>query len=275
MITVCGICPHRCKLDENQTGFCRARSNRGGAIVSINYALLTSIALDPIEKKPLYRFYPGSKILSVGSFGCNFRCPFCQNHEISMTGEGRMPVRHVVPEELVRIAVELIPKGNIGIAFTYNEPLIGYEYVLECAKHATEAGLKIVLVTNGYINEEPFLELLPYVHALNIDLKAYNEDFYHRIGGGLEQVKHSIELAAGRSHVEVTTLIIPGENDSEEELRSLSRWLSDVSPDIPLHLTRFFPRYRMKDKAATGVERIYFLAETAREYLKYVYEGNC
>lgn len=275
MITVCGICPHRCKLDENQTGFCRARSNRGGAIVSINYALLTSIALDPIEKKPLCRFYPGGKILSVGSFGCNFRCSFCQNHEISMTGEGRMPVRHVVPEELVRIAVELIPKGNIGIAFTYNEPLIGYEYVLECAKLAAEEGLKIVLVTNGYINEEPFLELLPYVHALNIDLKAYNEDFYNRIGGGLEQVKHSIELAAGCSHVEVTTLIIPGENDSEEEIRSLSRWLSDVSSDIPLHLTRFFPRYHMKDKAATGVERIYSLAETAREYLKYVYEGNC
>lgn len=274
-IEACNLCPHNCKIKENQYGLCMARSNKEGKIISMNYGLLTSIALDPIEKKPLYRFYPGSKILSVGSFGCNFRCSFCQNYEISMAKMNQVQSNYVSPEELIQIAKELIPEGNIGMAFTYNEPLIGYEYVLECAKLSRTEGLKVVLVTNGYINEEPFLELLQYVDALNIDLKAFNEDFYKKIGGDLENVKHSIELAAQNNHVEVTTLVVPGENDSEEEIRSLSYWLSNVRPDIPLHLTRFFPRYHMKEKSATDVKQIYTLAGIAREYLQFVYEGNC
>jgi pyruvate formate lyase activating enzyme len=192
-----------------------------------------------------------------------------------MAKMNQVQTNYVSPVELIRIAKELIPQGNIGIAFTYNEPLIGYEYVLECAKLSRKEGLKVVLVTNGYINEEPFKELLSYVDALNIDLKAFNEEFYKKISGDLESVKHSIELAAENNHVEVTTLIVPGENDSEEEVRSLSHWLSTVRPDIPLHLTRFFPRYHMQEKSATDVKQIYTLARIAREYLKFVYEGNC
>ncbi len=274
-IEICNICPHGCSLEEDQIGFCGARSNINGKVVSLNYGLLTGIALDPIEKKPLYRFFPGSKILSVGSYGCNFRCSFCQNHEISMAKINDVLTNYVSPEELVKIAKELVPEGNIGIAFTYNEPLIGYEYVLECAKLAKMEGLKNVLVTNGFISEEPFLALLPYIDALNIDLKAFNDKFYQNISGNLEKVKHSIELAAKNNHVEVTTLIVPGENDSEEEIRELSRWIASINPDIPLHLTRFFPRYNMTDKDATKVSKVYELAKIARKSLRYVYEGNC
>lgn len=272
---VCKICPHHCKLDEEQIGLCKARSNKNGQVVPINYGLITSIALDPIEKKPLYRFYPGSKILSVGSFGCNFSCSFCQNHEISMAKMNQVESRYISPQELIRIAKEFVPEGNIGIAFTYNEPLIGYEYVLDCAKLSRQEDLKTVLVTNGYINEEPLLTLLPWINAFNIDLKAFREDFYRDIKGDLEKVKQTIELAAQFSHVEVTTLIVPDENDSDDEIRELSRWLASVRPDIPLHLTRFFPRYHWKERDATDVKTIYQLANIAREYLQYVYEGNC
>ncbi len=272
--TICNICPHQCKLDEEQIGLCMARSNKNGKVVAINYGLLTSIALDPIEKKPLYRFFPGSKILSVGSFGCNFRCSFCQNHEISMAKINQVETKYISPKDLIQIAKEFVPEGNIGIAFTYNEPLIGYEYVLECAKLSRQEGLKTVLVTNGYINEEPLLTLLPLIDALNIDLKAFREDFYRDIKGDLEKVKHTIELAAQYCHVEVTTLIIPGENDSDEEIKKLSSWLASVRPDIPLHLTRFFPRYHWKERDATDVKNIFRLAGIAREYLQYVYEGN-
>ncbi len=272
---VCDICPHYCNIEENQVGFCGARSNRMGKISAINYGLLTGIALDPMEKKPLYHFHPGSYILSVGSFGCNFRCSFCQNYEIAMAGKDRVRTRYVSPEKIVRLAKELIPKGNIGIAYTYNEPLVGYEYVYDCAKLAGEEGLKNVLVTNGYINEKPFLALLKYLDALNIDLKTFNDKIYQTLGGGLEAVKHSIKLAAENNHVEVTTLVVPGENDSEEEIRELSKWLASIRPDIPLHLTRFFPRYKMTDREATKISRIYELADIARESLEYVYEGNC
>ncbi len=271
----CSICPHDCVLGEGQTGLCRARSNRGGAIRPDNYGLVTSISLDPIEKKPLYRFYPGSRILSVGSYGCNLRCPFCQNYEISMAGKERAGTIYVSPEELVEKAIELLPQGNIGIAYTYNEPLIGYEFVMDCSKLARAKGLKNVLVTNGYINEKPLAELLPFIDAMNIDLKAFTEGFYKRINGDIETVKKTIETAANFCHVEVTTLIIPGENDSPEEMRQLSAWLADVDKDIPLHISRFFPRYKMSDKDATPIKTVYSLADAARENLKYVYEGNC
>lgn len=271
----CDICPHNCLLGEEQTGFCRARSNRGGAIRLDSYGLVTSMSLDPIEKKPLYRFYPGSRILSVGSYGCNLRCSFCQNYEISMAGKERAGTVCVSPEELVEKAIELIPQGNIGIAYTYNEPLIGYEFVMDCSKLARPKGLKNVLVTNGYINEAPLEKLLPYIDAMNIDLKAFTDSFYKKISGDIETVKKTIETAASSCHVEVTTLIIPGENDSEEEMRSLSAWLTRIDRNIPLHISRFFPRYKMTDRDATPVKAVYSLADIARENLKYVYEGNC
>lgn len=272
---VCEICPHQCSLDEGQTGFCRARVNRSGHVVDENYSRVTSLALDPIEKKPLRRFHPGSLILSVGSYGCNFTCSFCQNHEISMVdGQGSECIT-LSPEELVQKAVELKPRGNIGLAFTYNEPLIGYEYLLDCTRVSKERGLVTVLVTNGFISEKPLLKLLPAVDAMNIDLKGFTPEFYKKISGDLEVVKHNIALCAAHCHVEITTLIIPGENDSGEEMQELSAWLASVSPEIPLHITRFFPRYRMDNKGATSVETVYDLARIARENLRYVYEGNC
>ena len=275
MKTRCELCFHHCALNEGQTGLCRARACQDGKIVCLNYGKLTSLALDPIEKKPLRRFHPGSLILSVGSFGCNLRCPFCQNHEISLAGDSGIPTVEVSPEQLAAKATELVPQGNIGVAYTYNEPLIGYEYVQDCASLVHEQGMVNVLVTNGTVEEEPWRALLPLIDAANIDLKGFTPAWYRRLGGDLETVKRSIALAAERCHVEVTTLLIPGENDSEEEIRELARWLASVSPEIPLHLSRFFPRYRMLDSPPTPVEQVYRLAEAARRYLSHVYTGNC
>lgn len=270
----CKICPHYCNLDENQVGLCRARSNINGQITAINYGMVTSIALDHIEKKPLQRFHPGSKILSVGSFGCNLSCPFCQNHEISMSKKNDIKAQSVTPEDLILLAKDLVVEGNIGIAYTYNEPLVGYEYVRDCSVLAKENGLKNVVVTNGCFLEEPMKELLPYIDAFNIDLKCFKEEFYKKIGGDLDTVKNFIKLAAKYSHVEVTTLIIPDENDSEEEIRNISLFLASINKDIPLHISRFFPTYKMSDKNATRVNDIYNLSKIAREALIYVYEGN-
>ena len=275
MKALCELCFHHCALDEGQTGLCRARAYQDGKIVSLNYGKLTSLALDPIEKKPLRRFHPGSFILSVGSFGCNMRCPFCQNHEISMAGDSGKPTVEVSPEQLAAQAAELVPHGNIGVAYTYNEPLIGYEYVRDCAALVHEQGMVNVLVTNGTVEEEPWRELLPLIDAANIDLKGFTPAWYRRLGGDLETVKRSIVLAAERCHVEVTTLLIPGENDSEEEIRELARWLASISPEIPLHLSRFFPQYQLVDRLPTPVEQVYRLAEAVRGYLSYVYTGNC
>jgi len=271
----CELCFHRCELAEGQTGFCRARICRDGAVVPLNYGKLTSLALDPIEKKPLRRFRPRSLILSVGSFGCNLRCSFCQNHEISMAGDGMIRTVDVSPEQLADKAEELISQGNIGVAYTYNEPLVGYEYVRDCAALVHDRGMDNVLVTNGTIAEQPWRELLSLLDATNIDLKGFTLAWYRRLGGDLDTVKRSIALAAEECHVEVTTLLVPGENDSTEEIRELAQWLASVCPEIPLHLSRFLPRYRMADRPPTPVDQVYRLAEMARGYLSYVYTGNC
>lgn len=275
MSIVCSLCFHHCRLEEGQDGLCRARGCRNGNIIPLNYGLLTALALDPIEKKPLQRFHPGSLILSAGSFGCNLRCPFCQNHEISMTGPDRAEVIPFSPSQIAERADALRPSGNIGVAYTYNEPLVGYEFVRDCAALVHERGMVNVLVTNGIIEESPWRELLPLVDAANIDLKGFTPAWYRRLGGDLETVKRSITLAAERCHIEVTTLLIPDENDSAKEIRTLAKWLASVSPSIPLHLSRFFPRYQMMDTYPTPVERVCQLAEEARAYLTYVYTGNC
>ena len=272
---ICELCFHRCDLSEGQAGLCRARACRDGAVVPLNYGKLTSLALDPIEKKPLRRFHPGSLILSAGSFGCNLLCPFCQNHEISMAGDGALETVELSPEALADKALELRPHGNIGIAYTYNEPLVGYEYVRDCAALVHERGMVNVLVTNGTVEEPPWRELLPFIDAANIDLKGFTPEWYRKLGGDLETVKRSIALAAERCHVEVTTLLVPDENDSAEEVRALARWLASVDRNIPLHLSRFFPRYRMTDRPPTPVERVYRLANEARACLSFVYTGNC
>lgn len=271
----CKICPHHCKLEENQIGICRGRINKNSEVTALNYGHVSGIAIDPIEKKTLRRFYLGSNILSVGSFGCNLKCSFCQNHEISMVGKNDIKTQYVTPENLIELALELIPKGNVGIAYTYNEPLIGFEYVRDCSKLAKENNLKNVVVTNGCFCEESMEELMPYIDAFNIDLKGFTNKFYEKIGGDLNVVKKFIKLASENAHVEITTLIIPDENDSEDEIRELSEFLSSINKNIPLHLSRFFPCYEMADKNATKISTIYKLADIARESLNYVYEGNC
>lgn len=272
---VCPVCPHHCLLAEGQTGRCRARKNREGEIVSINYGKLTSLIPDPIEKKPLRRFFPGSRILSVGSFGCNLACPFCQNHEISMADSGQAYCREITPEALAGLAQAYQNRGNIGVAFTYNEPLVGYEFVRDTARLVRKRGMKNVLVTNGFAELSVLEELLPYVDAMNIDLKGFTDAWYERLGGDLETVKRFIARAAQDCHVELTTLIVPCENDSEEEMEREAGWIASLDREIPLHVTRFFPQYRMTDKGPTPVERVYRLRDTAARWLRYVYVGNC
>lgn len=271
----CDVCMYRCLLEDGQTGMCRARKRLGNRIIPLNYGRVTSLALDPIEKKPLARFCPGSMILSVGSYGCNLRCPFCQNHEISMAGEEDGPAVAMSPEELAEKAYELKARGNIGVAYTYNEPLVGWEFVRDTSLLVKQAGMKNVVVTNASVSDRVLDAVLPFTDAMNIDLKGFTEDYYRRLGGSLEVVMHSIGRAAETCHVELTTLIVPGENDTEDEMRRLAAWVADVSPSIPLHVTRFFPRWRMTDREATDIMTVYSLAEIAREYLESVFIGNC
>ncbi len=275
MKKICPLCFHHCTLDEGQTGFCGARANIGQQIRCINYGELTAIALDPIEKKPLKHFFPGSRILSVGSYGCNLHCSFCQNSGISQTF-GRHPrTTKISPDALIAEALALKPRGNIGIAYTYNEPLISYEYVYDCSRLAHENDLKNVLVTSGTVEEKPLLELLPWIDAMNIDLKGFTQTFYQKLYGDLETVKRTIALSAPRCHVEITTLVIPGENDSAEEIAQMAGWIASVNPEIPYHLTRFFPQFHMTDRDPTDVSSLFHLAEIARGYLSHVYTGNC
>lgn len=275
---ICPVCPHHCSLAEGQYGRCRARKNENGTIISTSYGKLTALMLDPIEKKPLRHFHPGSQILSVGSFGCNLSCPFCQNYEISMCSESETGCRHMSPEELADLAEQCKMYGNIGVAFTYNEPLIGYEYVRDTARLVHARGMKNVLVTNGTAELSVLDEILPYIDAMNIDLKGFSEGYYKKLGGDLKTVKHFIERAAGRDancHVELTTLIVPGENDSEEKMEQEAQWIAAINPDIPFHVTRFFPHYKMTDREPTDVQKIYRLKEVAEKHLKWVYAGNC
>ena len=279
----CHVCFRHCPIEEGALGFCGGRTARNGTVEAYNYGRVTALALDPIEKKPLSRFYPGSMILSVGSFGCNLRCPFCQNHDISWSREAMRyaeTAETLTPRELTDLAVKTKDRGNIWIAFTYNEPLIGYEYVRDTAKLAKNEGLKTVMVTNGTAELPVLAELAPYIDAMNIDLKGFTDRYYANVlGGSRKQVTAFIEEAVKHCHVELTPLIVPGENDGEEEMRELSAWVGQLrNPDgesVPLHLSRFFPRFHMTDRGATPVKTVYRLAEVARERLTYVYTGNC
>ena len=271
----CEICPHHCKLEVGDIGKCRARINDGEKITALNYGEITSIALDPIEKKPLHRFFPGTNILSVGSYGCNLNCPFCQNFEISMADKN-FPTRKISPAELTNIAVELYhTRKNIGVAFTYNEPFISYEFVRDVSTILKNIGLKSVLVTNGTVAPAALKKILPLIDAMNIDLKGFSQKIYDYLGGDFETVKNTIQTAAQSCHVEVTTLIVPNMNDSENDMLEESKWLASISDEIPLHVSRFFPRYKVTDRPPTKIKKIYRLAEIARQNLKYVYTGNC
>ena len=279
----CGVCFRHCEIAEGQLGFCGGRTAKNGSVEAFNYGRITSLALDPIEKKPLARFYPGSRVLSVGSFGCNLRCPFCQNYEISWSEQARRfakTAETVTPEALVELALQTRQRGNIGLAFTYNEPLIGYEFVRDTARLAKAEGLRNVMVTNGTAELTVLEELRPYIDAMNIDLKGFTDRYYKEVlGGDRQQVLAFIESAVKSCHVELTTLIVPDENDCEEEMRALSCWVSSLNNPggeaVPLHISRFFPRFHMQDRDATAVRTVYRLAEIARENLPYVYTGNC
>lgn len=277
MNAACTICPHACSLAPGQTGACRARRNVKGTVIAENYGRVTSLALDPVEKKPLAHFHSGSLILSAGSYGCNLHCPFCQNASIADADADDIAWREISPEELAETAEKLRERGNIGVAYTYNEPLVGYEYMRDTARLVHEHGMVNVLVTNGYVNDGPLSELAPLVDAANIDLKGFTQDFYDFVGGVLDTVKHTIEVLASMPtcHVEVTTLIIPGKNDTDEQIDAAARWLASIDPEIPYHLTRFFPSHHLRCVSATPVADVYHLARVAKKHLKRVHVGNC
>jgi pyruvate formate lyase activating enzyme len=286
-MTKCQVCFRHCQIPEGKLGFCGARTCREGKIIADNYGKITALALDPIEKKPLNRFYPGSLILSVGSYGCNLRCPFCQNHEISWSDQAMEfseTAEYLSPEDLAATARYYQSRGNIGVAYTYNEPLIGYEYVRDTARLVHEMGMKNVMVSNGTADLSVLEEIGPYIDAMNIDLKGFTDRYYKEVlKGSRKEVMDFISRAVQICHVELTTLIVPGENDREEEILELSRWISQLETgemlpsgkEIPLHISRFFPRFHMTDRPATSVAHIYKLAERARENLTHVYTGNC
>ena len=265
---ICETCPRQCIIPGGKCGFCHAFCNKNGKLYNVLYGEIASIALDPIEKKPLYHFYPGSNILSAGTNGCNLRCQFCQNWELV---EGNNPTTSLSPEYLFELSEKY---GSIGIAFTYNEPTITYEFVFDTFIFFKEHNLKTVLITNGYINEKPLLEILPLTDALNIDLKSIKDSFYKEIcKGKIEPVKRTIELSNKHSSVEVTNLIIPSLNDTKEELFELREFIANVSPDIPLHLSRYFPNYKMT-LPPTPIKTLIEAYGMMREKLNYVYIGN-
>ena len=277
----CNVCHNECEIKDGAYGICTARRAEGDVVKCANYGLVTSIALDPIEKKPLNLFHPWSYIVSVGSYGCNLRCPFCQNHDISygFGREFRGGTRYISSAELSEIAKEYEDRGNIGVAFTYNEPLVGYEYVIDTAQEVHGKGMKTVLVSNGNVSDSVADLVIPHIDAMNIDLKGFTDDYYTRVlKGSRKMVMDFIQRAAGRSHLELTTLIVPGYNDTEDEINKLSEWVAGLdggrgAETIALHITRYFPRYKL-DVPATNVDLIMRLTEVAGKNLKFVFPGN-
>jgi len=273
--TECLLCPHNCIISEGKSGICGVRRNTGGKIDLRTYGVLSACSLDPVEKKPLYHYFPGYNILSAGSFGCNMRCDFCQNYHISQTGSDPDFSRSLTsPEDLVQKAQKA--SRNIGLAFTYNEPVIWFEYMKDAAVLAKSYGLHTAMVSNGYVNSGPLSEIIKFIDAFNIDLKAFNDVFYKKMtGANIEPVKNSLKMIAlaGR-HLEITTLVIPGLNDSEDEMRKESEWISsELGKNIPLHLSRYFPAYK-RNNPVTPDETLVRLYEIASGVLDYVYIGN-
>jgi pyruvate formate lyase activating enzyme len=271
--TECLLCPHFCKIAEGKTGICGVRKNIDGEIVLETYGVVSGYSLDPIEKKPLYHFFPGYNILSIGSYGCNMRCDFCQNFHISQNIPKRMN-REINIEKLVRSA--LISEKNIGLAFTYNEPVIWFEYMRDAAIAAKKEGLYTVMVSNGFVNAGPLGEITEFIDGFNIDLKAFNNRFYRELTGAeIEPVKNALkQIARSGRHLEITTLIIPGQNDDEKEMAEESHWIAgELGRNIPFHLSRYFPTYR-RDDPSTSQDLIERLAEIASRQLNHVYIGN-
>lgn len=273
---ICRLCPHECTIAPGKYGICRVRNNIEGTLYTHNYGKISAVAMDPVEKKPLYHFFPGKYLLSLGTVGCNFRCSFCQNHQIAQHGTAEEAGSGKLYEASEGYLLSMCRQEEecVGIAYTYNEPSIWYEYVLDTARFIKNKGYRNVLVTNGYMSGKALSELLPYIDAMNIDVKGFTEEYYRDIcGGSLEHVKRTVETAASKCHVEITTLVVPGHNDSEKEMDELSKWLASIKPSIPLHLSRYFPMYRMKEEP-TRVETLKALKKVAGSNLEYVYIGN-
>lgn len=265
----CLLCPHGCTIKDGSFGVCNVRKNVGGTLQATTYSEVTSVCLDPIEKKPLYHFHPGTNILSIGTNGCSFACPFCQNWEIS---QSRCPTSTLTPEQLVPMAQK---HDSIGVAYTYNEPLVWFEYLIDAMPKVREKQLKNVLVTNGYINPEPLERLLAYVDAMNIDIKSIEESFYKKLcKAKLQPVLDTCVRARKTCHIEITNLVIPEENDREANFEVLGKWMADnLGDDTPLHLSAYYPRYRFK-APPTPVGTLQRAWEITSKYLKYVYLGN-
>jgi pyruvate formate lyase activating enzyme len=270
----CLLCPHKCLIPEGKRGICGVRENKKGVLYSLIYGETSSICPDPIEKKPLYHFYPGSTALSFGTIGCNLRCRYCQNYSISQTKYGSYPLERITPEEIISKAKKYNCKG---IAWTYNEPTIWYEFTYDASKIAKEKNLYTVYVTNGYINEEPLKKIAKYLDAMNIDVKAFRDEFYKNVcSGNLEPVLKTVETAKKFGiHVELTYLIIPEYNDNEKEIKDFCRWTkNNVGSETPVHFSRFYPHYKMGDVAPTSMETMLKAYGIAKKELDYVYLGN-
>lgn len=271
----CDLCPWYCRLKPGQTGNCKVRENIGGKLVTHVYNKIAALGIDPIEKKPLYHFHPGKNILSIGEVGCNLHCTFCQNHRISQSFATEFAGFHeTTARELVQKAKK-IPE-NIGIAYTYNEPFTFFEFMFKTAQQVHDNGMKNVVVSNGYINPEPLKQLLPFIDAFNIDLKAFNDDFYRQqTKGKLAPVLQTLKnIAESRKHLEITMLVIPGLNDDETEFKNMTRWIAtELGNDVPLHLSRYFPQHEMH-QPPTPLKTLESLFDLAKKHLHHVYLGN-
>ena len=272
----CNLCAHRCKIEPDKRGICGVRENRSGILYSLVYGKLIAENVDPVEKKPLFHVYPGSKSFSIATVGCNFRCIFCQNHEISQMPResGSIMGRDISPSSIVERAVE---SGSRTISYTYTEPTIFFEFAYDIARIATEKGLKNVFVTNGFMTEEALVTISPYLHAANVDLKSFRDDFYKkRCGARLEPVLKSLKKMKEQGiWVEVTTLLIPTLNDGDDELRQIAEFICSLGAETPWHISRFHPQYKMTTLSPTPVAAIHRAVEIGKESgLKYVYSGN-
>ncbi len=272
-IVQCQLCPHFCAIKEGMMGKCMVRKNNNGILYSLSYGKPVSINLDPITKKPLYHFLPQTLTFSIGMAGCNLSCQWCQNWEISQKAAEEFKIEEISPKKLVEDALK---SRCPSISYTYTEPFVSYEYVFDTAKIAKQRGLKNILVTNGFVNKEPFEKIAPYIDAMNIDLKSFKDETYIKYcGAKLKPVLDTIKSAHEKGiHIEITTLIIPGLNDSEKEFEEIAKFIADINENIPWHISRFFPMYKMLNKDITPIKTLETAYKIGKKHLKYVYIGN-